>query len=362
MLSPPASSIDVASQVGYASCPMAERPLARLGRALAASASPTSICNKLCFYPRGRAIVDAATIWHAKASRTWRVSQQLWSVMETFLLQFEDEADKALKPAALEAVAKKLCLLAEEFPECLESYLHEVFEDPLESSLSKMLLYGVEVFGCYIKPLMDGTLSHAAWTDGDIQGYRVVSAYLTAAKDLCGSTGWLKFGNAATWERLEAFASARAILDLLKNLKAEAAKVDAMPGHASAFMKMVTDAFCPSERVADLFGGDAFVEQLAAFKASCPLVGSTMMDKVRATFKPRMDKLFGPLLEQIAAPIWSGSIIGEDSMSQLRKCSSHGGHRGGGPPSGAKLSCRAVRKMTILANSTSRSCSLGGGG
>ena len=86
----------VAVLVNHGSFDLTSQNMAKLRQALAAIKRDDTVCSKISFYPKGRALIDAAEAWYCEGAKSLQLLQETTPCLERLALASEDKRSAGL--------------------------------------------------------------------------------------------------------------------------------------------------------------------------------------------------------------------------------------------------------------------------
>lgn len=302
----------VASLANYSKMSIDQRSIDALGAALIASRDPDTIVHKVAFYPKGRGIVDAASLFHIKAVKTLSATRQLRSLLEQLSMVSEDFDGKAVVELA-DRLVKIDADVADSHPGCIKASLSGMFEH----CFLLFIRGGRRRFFEDVGPLFGQALTYEEWVKVTTAPRRSLLSWFSTAPVFLQATNLRGMFDDRVFAALEHFVAVGKLHKILISYPEHTSRKDFDVNEAMRFMKGVKTDMNLSLGVAGFLGNE-FVAVLKKFQATCPLFSGTDHDdsaqRIKVALQPRVQKLFANLLAKLAHPLFSGDWVGDDMV------------------------------------------------
>ena len=301
---------DVALIANHSAVTFAARSIEKLGFAVACCKREDSTVSKVSFYPKGRCLKAAAELWFNKATVSLAAVERINLACERLTMACLDYCAKSVVVCVSE-----LCSCEATMSECNPPLVSGAVVDRLSRVALTLRVAGLERFVAAVADVLKGSIDHTTWcTEPERKLQRdALSSWFEAAASLDRMEQMRTFCNEA-FDSLAVLAKAKDILDLLTQLPEKVNKDRLQAQEAVELQRMLASSFRLSAAESSMFG-ESFALALNHFQDTCPLLkDGSALKKLKDAVAPRIEKLFGKLLELVASPLLSKTFVGEGAM------------------------------------------------
>jgi hypothetical protein len=281
-----------------------------LAKAIRSSKVDTSLVSKVPFYPKGRALVDAAADWHRKGDISCTALRAFSTACEQLAMASEDFCTGAAMQAVDDMINASM-MMKDGHTDQLQKMMLAI----VPVVVSHFIRVGVARFLAHVGPALRGEVEHAAWIEQAAAERADLMSWINLSAQLLAVTTVATFLPDAP-VRLASVLRMSNILDLLVKLPAMVA-ADVAPAEAIRIQKAISSSFTLGDH-ANVLGMD-LASWLTTFKSKCDLLSSGgAAEKLRRALEPRVQSLFSRILKLLSEPFFTKATVGDDVLGFRR--------------------------------------------